>query len=718
MAALASPRQPPPSVQQLTPPSSSHGGRGSWDFAVPLTSAKPLYVDQEPFMSEDVPSAQPYAPRQPLASQPNGHPNGYSKPSRTNTLESQPQYYDDDQGRHVANLHKKPSGDVSAIGSDPNSVLEHYNSTNGVNGTAGPKSASQPSSLKGKKKHKGPKWTDAERDENNWIHRDKLKEIESRELEEFGFKVGRASRSNSRSHSASRASRNRTNSGSTDRAHNGELDPRRLVSPAPAEEVLEVDEEQDHQNWDLRTSEEIAAERERIAQRNIPVARPGTSRIPIAKISPVPVPHTVVDRDAPLPRSRTNSASWSGDLASMGARVRSGSVSSQVMLDDPEFAVQDDQRSPQQTSFSNRTSPTFNTSPQKAKTPGKSNPTSGARKASQPKLQPKQRNASSTSPIKRPGTGGGSLSRPGTSHRPEGEAPWIASMYKPDPRLPPDQQIIPTHAKRMRQEQWENEGKTGSLYDKDFRLLNTDQFKDKRASQISPIDIEKAQEDGTWPLPSPTKGERSDMVAKSPTNEQGAYKLTPTIPQSPRVPSPRPREPSPKPAKTTRLPEPPAEQEKEKGCCGCTSDGEDNQSTVSAAAEVEVSADASAGKGMSVLEALKGVLKLALIHDGLARGLREASKALDRRQAHMCVLNEACEEEAYKKLVVALCSEHKIPLIKVPDGKQLGEWAGLCQIDREGNPRKVVNCSCVVVKDWGEDSQERSILLNYFQTEQ
>jgi small subunit ribosomal protein S12e len=113
-----------------------------------------------------------------------------------------------------------------------------------------------------------------------------------------------------------------------------------------------------------------------------------------------------------------------------------------------------------------------------------------------------------------------------------------------------------------------------------------------------------------------------------------------------------------------------------------------------------------------------GVLKIALIHDGLARGLREASKALDRRQAHMCVLNEACEEEAYKKLVVALCSEHKIPLIKVPDGKQLGEWAGLCVLDREGNARKVVNCSCVVVKDWGEESQERSVLLNYFSSEQ
>ena len=82
---------------------------------------------------------------------------------------------------------------------------------------------------------------------------------------------------------------------------------------------------------------------------------------------------------------------------------------------------------------------------------------------------------------------------------------------------------------------------------------------------------------------------------------------------------------------------------------------------------------------MTTLEALKGVLKLALIHDGLARGLREASKALDRRQAHMCVLNEACEEDAYKKLVMALCGEHNIPLIKVPDGKMLGEWAGLCK---------------------------------------
>lgn len=28
-------------------------------------------------------------------------------------------------------------------------------------------------------------------------------------------------------------------------------------------------------------------------------------------------------------------------------------------------------------------------------------------------------------------------------------------MYKPDPRLPPEQQLLPTHAKRLQQEQWE-----------------------------------------------------------------------------------------------------------------------------------------------------------------------------------------------------------------------------------------------------------------------
>lgn len=46
---------------------------------------------------------------------------------------------------------------------------------------------------------------------------------------------------------------------------------------------------------------------------------------------------------------------------------------------------------------------------------------------------------------------------------------------------------------------------------------------------------------------------------------------------------------------------------------------------------------------------------------------------------------------------------------QVDDNKKLGEWVGLCKIDREGKPRKVVGCSCVVVK-------VRLLIMFYFLT--
>merc|ERR1712131_62244 len=55
-----------------------------------------------------------------------------------------------------------------------------------------------------------------------------------------------------------------------------------------------------------------------------------------------------------------------------------------------------------------------------------------------------------------------------------------------------------------------------------------------------------------------------------------------------------------------------------------------------------------------------------------------------------------CDEPMYKKLVTALCMEHNIPLIKVDSNMKLGEWAGLCKIDNEGNARKVVKCSAAM----------------------
>jgi len=116
---------------------------------------------------------------------------------------------------------------------------------------------------------------------------------------------------------------------------------------------------------------------------------------------------------------------------------------------------------------------------------------------------------------------------------------------------------------------------------------------------------------------------------------------------------------------------------------------------------------------MDLNTAIQEVLKKSLIHDGLARGLRECAKALDRRQAHLAILAEDCNQEQYKTLVEALCRNNGIPLLHVPSNKKLGEWAGLRKLDQEGKARKVVACSCVVVRDYGEESEALSVLLEH-----
>ena len=124
----------------------------------------------------------------------------------------------------------------------------------------------------------------------------------------------------------------------------------------------------------------------------------------------------------------------------------------------------------------------------------------------------------------------------------------------------------------------------------------------------------------------------------------------------------------------------------------------------------ETPAEAAPVEAMDVETALKIVLKNSLCHDGLARGLHECAKALDQGAAQLCVLAASCNEPLYTKLVEALCAEHGVDLMKVSDGKQLGEWAGLAKVDKEGNARKVVGCSCVVVKSFGEESEALTVL--------
>merc|ERR1712126_152375 len=128
--------------------------------------------------------------------------------------------------------------------------------------------------------------------------------------------------------------------------------------------------------------------------------------------------------------------------------------------------------------------------------------------------------------------------------------------------------------------------------------------------------------------------------------------------------------------------------------------------------DVPMAAVADAGS-MDINTAIQEVLKAALINDGLARGLHETTKSLDKRQALLCVLAENCDEKEYKKLVQALCQEHGIPLTKVDSNMKLGEWAGLCKIDQDGKARKVVKCSAAVVRDWGSQGPAHDVLQDY-----
>ena len=356
----------------------------------------------------------------------------------------------------------KPSGsgtihsDLSRSGSEPDSLLDLY----------GRPRSHVDNADRSKKIDNQEKLLidDEDPEQSRWIHRDKLALIESHEMQEAGIQVPRLPRSSSKSNRKKGHTRQQSHERSSSEVplHNVEAETdqsQRLSNGHGGEQTLEGEP-----SFDFRTSDEIAQEAYSTAI-TLPVHRqPGTrsssSRIPLPKSSPMPIPQEHIDRNTPLTRTRGASENWStGDDDGMGynkGRSRSHSVGSQVLLEDgqplsdaPNPAV----------SHGNHGSPS--TSPTKRLGVKSGQVTSsGARKAtvalrnvSDPQ---KTRNASNTyrsSPSQRPKSRSGLESRPATAvNRPEGDPPWLATMYKPDPRLPPDQQILPTHAKRMQQE--------------------------------------------------------------------------------------------------------------------------------------------------------------------------------------------------------------------------------------------------------------------------
>jgi hypothetical protein len=141
-------------------------------------------------------------------------------------------------------------------------------------------------------------------------------------------------------------------------------------------------------------------------------------------------------------------------------------------------------------------------------------------------------------------------------------------MYKPDPRLPPDQQMLPTHAKKMQQELWEKEGKTPTAYDREFAPLAV--RSDESAPDVSSPEQEQtsaAPEDNTltaeptasWPLQSP----RSPELVRPGTSGTN-YSTMPKVQTAPPITMPTPQRVQP-----ALSPPPPKEDEKVEKGCGC-----------------------------------------------------------------------------------------------------------------------------------------------------
>ncbi|KAK7999093.1 hypothetical protein PG991_014768 [Apiospora marii] len=405
-------------------------------------------------------------------------------------------------------------------------------------------------------------------EENKWIHRDKLAKIESEELQAAGIILPKP-RSQSRprrDRSTDKTSRDRSTdkaNGSrraTDASDHQPVPRSRKTSTPPTGAADKGSDHDQDGSWDFRLPDEIAEDPNEywITSESL---GPKGSRIPVAKMSgTLALPNDDFSLTNPKSRSRSNSAVLDEVIKSpTAAQQRSTSEASPKKL-----ASATKKPTPASTRSASANGRAGTTRPKTRSGPGRENGSTA-----------------------RPGTRSGELSP--VSKSPEGEPPWMVSAYKPDPRLPPDQQLLPTVARRLQQEKWEKEGKFGNTYDKEFRPLNEQEH-------LRPPEVQKAQPDAAeqqqpeeradeWPL----RAGEGRQEAKSPTPSRPGTSSYSTMPRlnsksSRHPPVSGPRSPaapqlnrmSSNPSQITRVPTQPEqtpvqekeEQKKEAGC-GC-----------------------------------------------------------------------------------------------------------------------------------------------------
>jgi hypothetical protein len=501
--------------------------------------------------AQNVPHSKTNDHARPPLSQANGHALGH-KSSRSDVASKRADSFSQPSSSgHLAparvNALARKGSSISDTPSAPDSLLDLY----GENRSAMNSVDYGDRALGGKDVY------DAEDPEHSrWIHRDKLARIESQELQAAGIILPRTratSKSSRRDHSR-------------DAQANGHRSEQSGQKRQRIEEDVSLDEESSApETWDLRLPAEIAADPSE-GYRDMSGGVKGVSRIPVLKTSPLPIPMEHLERDKVLRRRHSNPL-MSDEEPITNAKTRGRSQSIKILED--------------ATSTPTPASRVVLANSPTKKTPAPRKVTGGASVPPRPKTKPPGRDTNSG---QRPSTRSGELGttssvtkRPDSiTKRPEGDPPWLATMYKPDPRLPPDQQLLPTVAKRLQQEQWEREGKFGNIYDTSFRPLNDEQLPEKHVpSQImlEPYPKTPEQSSAEWPL----------MAPKSPALSTGrpgtagrteSYSVMPKVAPSPRLGTtphmgkPQGVGPLPSPKPPVQAQEAPEPKQKEGGC-GC-----------------------------------------------------------------------------------------------------------------------------------------------------
>ncbi|TLS25854.1 hypothetical protein PpBr36_07257 [Pyricularia pennisetigena] len=578
---MATAAMPTVASSALTPPSSSHGVvhgsnklstngyHDTWDDFSGGDDENPMALKKTPTTNSNHASINSQT-RSPLISQ-NGNSNPYSshapisrKISREIGLGVDSTYGSDMPG---STAYRSYGGGTRAV-SPSESIGEisgsHRNGKR-ANGDYGSSSD-------------GSSGTD---EASKWIHRDKLARIESEELQAAGIILPTSrnrsrSRSRPRVHANGSRTRSESTNGATRSRKNSTLVGGREAYGETKAQQIEVP------SWDLRLPEEIADEMESNYWTSTPVSKNG-SKIPVAKVSPAPIPVDYIERESPAARKRESSPADELESIKM-PRTRARSSSASTKLEPgASSAVTPGQKQTKRAAT--------DTSPKK---PAGARKTSGPTKATGANGRPKTRggtrkDSSSSSTATRPTTRSGDRELAPSSpmnKQPEGDPPWMVSAYKPDPRLPPDQQLLPTVAKRLQQEKWEREGKFGSVYDREFRPLSDDGLlspPDRNSQLLQPPPNDEANEKPTdetqapdWPLK--TEALKSPSIRQNSLRQQrtGSYSTIPKVQEPPISPIPGSRgNPAPGlPSPLQQTPAAPTQEKEDKkkkknGCMCC-----------------------------------------------------------------------------------------------------------------------------------------------------